>query len=61
LAENAWKAIKIARHWPADAIRLDAFDAEAGAGAFYARCGRREVGRTSYRNTPLTYFEFLIA
>lgn len=53
-------AIEIARRWPADVIRLDAFDAEAGAGAFYARCGWREVGRTSYRNTPLIYFELLI-
>lgn len=24
---------------PADAIRLDAFDAKAGAGGFYSRCG----------------------
>ena len=53
-------ATRIARGWPADAVRLDAFDAEAGAGGFYARCGWSEVGRTSYRNTPLIYYEFLL-
>jgi GNAT superfamily N-acetyltransferase len=54
------EAMRIARDWPADAVRLDAFDAEAGAGDFYARCGWSEVGRTSYRNTPLIYYEFLL-
>jgi ribosomal protein S18 acetylase RimI-like enzyme len=29
----------IAEEWPADAIRLDAYDANAGAGGFYARGG----------------------
>jgi GNAT superfamily N-acetyltransferase len=53
-------ATRIARAWPADAVRLDAFDAEAGAGGFYARCGWSEVGRTSYRNTRLIYFESLL-
>jgi GNAT superfamily N-acetyltransferase len=53
-------ATRIARSWPADAVRLDAFDSEAGAGGFYARCGWSEVGRTSYRNTPLIYYEFLL-
>jgi GNAT superfamily N-acetyltransferase len=47
----------IAAAWPADAIRLDAYDAEAGAGVFYARCGYREVGRASFRGTGLVYFE----
>ena len=28
--------------WPADAIRLDAYDADAGAGGFYASCGCTE-------------------
>src|SRR6185295_8316797 len=32
-------AVKIASAWPADAIRLDAWDAVAGAGGFYAKCG----------------------
>jgi GNAT superfamily N-acetyltransferase len=53
------EAVKQARAWPAGAIRLDAFDAEAGAGAFYAKCGFREVGRVTYRNAPLIYFEFV--
>jgi len=50
----------VARAWPGDAIRLDAYDADAGAGGFYARCGFREVGRVSYRGTPLVYFELLL-
>jgi len=51
---------KIVKSWPADAIRLDAYDAEAGAGEFYRKCGFREVGRVSYRATPLIYFEMLL-
>lgn len=54
------EALKVARAWPADAIRLDAFDAEAGAGAFYAKCGFREVGRVTYRKAPLVYFELVL-
>jgi GNAT superfamily N-acetyltransferase len=54
------EAVVAARAWAADAVRLDAFDAEAGAGGFYARCGWSEVGRATYRNTPLIYYEFLI-
>jgi GNAT superfamily N-acetyltransferase len=54
------EACRIAAEWPADAIRLDAFDAPAGAGAFYRKCGFREVGRATYRNTPLIYFEWLL-
>jgi GNAT superfamily N-acetyltransferase len=53
-------AVKQARSWPADAIRLDAFDADAGAGAFYAKCGFREVGRVTYRKAPLIYFELVL-
>jgi len=55
------EAATIARGRPADAIRLDAFDAEAGAGPFYRRCGYTEVGRASYRDTPLIYFELRLA
>ena len=55
------RCLEEARHaaarWPGDAIRLDAFDAEAGAGDFYRKCGFAEVGRVSYRGTPLIYFE----
>ena len=50
-------AIAGAREWPAGAIRLDAYDAPAGAGAFYARCGFEERGRVVYRQTPLVYYE----
>jgi GNAT superfamily N-acetyltransferase len=54
------EAVNQARVWPAGAIRLDAFDAEAGAGAFYAKCGFREVGRVTYRKAPLIYFEMIL-
>lgn len=47
----------LARAWPGDAIRLDAFDGEAGAGGFYAKCGYREVARAAYRTVPHIYFE----
>ena len=53
-------AVEVARAWPADAIRLDAYDAAAGAAPFYAACGFREVGRASYRGVPLVYFEKLL-
>lgn len=54
------EACRIAREWPSDAMRLDAWDAEAGAGEFYRKCGFREVGRATYRNAPLIYFEMLL-
>ena len=47
--------------WPADAIRLDAYDAEAGAGPFYANCGFKERGRVVYKGNPLIYYELLLA
>lgn len=52
----------IAKSWPnpVQAIRLDAWNAEAGAGEFYASCGFREVARVAYRGTPLIYFEMII-
>ena len=53
-------AIAAAREWPAGSLRLDAYDAAAGAGPFYAKCGFREVGRVTYRGTPLVYFEMLL-
>jgi GNAT superfamily N-acetyltransferase len=52
------EARRLAIEWPGDAIRLDAWDAEAGD--FYRKCGFREVGRASYRNSPLIYFEMLL-
>ena len=53
-------ACAIAAAWPADAIRLDAYDAEAGAGAFYAKCGFQERGRVVYKGAPLIYYERLL-
>jgi GNAT superfamily N-acetyltransferase len=54
------EARAIGTAWPADAIRLDAYDGSAGAGPFYAKCGFREVGRVTYRGVPLVYFELLL-
>jgi GNAT superfamily N-acetyltransferase len=54
------EATAMARKWPADAIRLDAYDSEAGAGPFYAKCGYREVGRVIYKTVPLIYYELLL-
>jgi len=51
----------VGQGWPADAIRLDAYDSDAGAGPFYAKCGYREVGRVTYRSVPLKYFELLLS
>lgn len=53
-------ALAVAQEWPADAIRLDAYDADAGAGSFYANCGFRERGRVVYKGDPLVYYEFLL-
>jgi len=54
------EAAAVARAWPGQAIRLDAYDAQAGAGDFYRKCGYREVGRAVYRGTPHIYFERLL-
>ncbi len=51
----------VAATWPADAIRLDAYDTEAGAGPFYTKCGFAERGRVVYKGTPLIYYELLIS
>jgi len=53
-------ATEMARAWPAQAIRLDAYDAVAGAGGFYARCGYTEVGRVTYRKVALIYYELVL-
>jgi GNAT superfamily N-acetyltransferase len=55
------QAVIQAQAWPADAIRLDAFDADAGAGDFYARCGFREVAHVVYKKDPLIYFELVLS
>ncbi|HEX7940307.1 MAG TPA: GNAT family N-acetyltransferase [Gemmatimonadaceae bacterium] len=46
--------------WPADAIRLDAFDAPAGAGGFYERCGYEERAHVVYKDDALIYFELVL-
>jgi GNAT superfamily N-acetyltransferase len=55
------EALRVVHAWPADALRLDAYDAHAGAGPFYSKCGFREVGRASYRSVPLIYYELLVS
>ena len=55
------RARAVAREWPVDAIRLDAYDGRAGAGPFYAKCGFTEVGRCVYRRVPLIYFESVLS
>jgi GNAT superfamily N-acetyltransferase len=54
------EAERVARAWPADAIRLDAYAGAVGAGGFYAKYGFKEVGRVVYRGTPHIYFELLL-
>jgi GNAT superfamily N-acetyltransferase len=54
------EARRIATEWPADAIRLDAFDAHAGAGDFYRNGGFRDVDRAVFGQTRLIYFELLL-
>ena len=53
-------ALAVATAWPGDAIRLDAYDAKVGAGAFYAKCGFTERGRVVFRGNPLVYYELLL-
>ena len=57
--------LAVAAAWPADAIRLDAYDHEAGAGPFYVKCGFvkcgfEERGRVVYKGDPLVYYELLL-
>lgn len=52
---------RLATEWPADAIRLDAYDLPAGAPGFYLKNGYTEVRRAAYHGTPLVYFEKLIS
>lgn len=54
------EALSVARALPAGAIRLDAYDAPAGAGEFYRKCGYAPRGGKSYRGVPLLYFELMI-
>jgi len=43
-----------------EAIRLDAYQGDPGAGPFYVKCGYAERGRVTYRDAPLIYFEKLL-
>ncbi len=54
------EAKSLVKAWPGQAIRLDAYNAEAGAGEFYRKCGYKEVGRVVYKGTPLIYFELIL-
>lgn len=54
------EAVRMVQSWGGDAVRLDAYDAVAGAGVFYEKCGFTEVGRATYRVTPLIYYELRI-
>jgi GNAT superfamily N-acetyltransferase len=54
-------ALGVATAWPADAIRVDAYDANAGAGSFYATCGFEQRGCVVYKGDPLVYYELLTA
>ena len=54
------EAARLVREEGGDAVRLDAYDAIAGAGPFYEKCGFSEVGRATYRITPLIYYELIV-
>ena len=53
-------AIRVAREWPADALRLDAYDHAAGAGPFYEKCGFRETSRRVFFRAPIIYYELML-
>ena len=55
------QALIIAKSLNADCIRLDAYNAAAGAGPFYSQCGFAERGRVVYRNAPLIYYEHILS
>lgn len=54
------EAVRLVREWGGEAVRLDAYDAVAGAGPFYEKCGFTERGRVTYRITPLIYYELIL-
>ena len=55
------EAARLARGWPADAIRLDAYERPGGAAGHYLRNGFSHRGRALYRSNPLIYFEMVFA
>jgi predicted N-acetyltransferase YhbS len=50
----------MAKDWPVDAIRLDAYDGASGAAPFYKKCGFKKLGHTVYRGVPIVYFELVL-
>lgn len=56
------ECVRLVGVWGGDAVWLDAYDdPQVGAGPFYQKCGFREVGRKTYRVTPLVYYELSVA
>jgi GNAT superfamily N-acetyltransferase len=49
-----------ARASGAEALWLDAYEHQAGAGPFYLKCGFRKIGRTQHGAVPLSFFEWLV-
>lgn len=47
-----------ARFWPAQALWLDTYEHEAGAGRFYEKCGFRLAGSGALNGSPLSYYEW---
>jgi GNAT superfamily N-acetyltransferase len=54
-------AEELARERGFEAIRLDSYDASAGAGDFYASCGWAFRGTVKYKGNPLRYYERLVS
>jgi GNAT superfamily N-acetyltransferase len=50
---------QVAKEWPVDAIRLDAYDGPSGGGPFYRKCGFKKLGNAVYRSVPLVYYELV--
>lgn len=50
----------VAKEWPVDAIRLDAYDGPSGGGPFYRKCGFTKLGHAVYRRVPLIYYELVL-
>jgi GNAT superfamily N-acetyltransferase len=51
---------QVAKEWPVDTIRLDAYDGPSGAGPFYRKCGFKKLGHALYRSVPMVYYEFVL-
>ena len=54
------RARQVAKEWPVDVIRLDAYDGPSGAGPFYTKCGFKKLGHAVYRSVPLIYYELVL-